>query len=105
MAVQLCNLQYSELNELSGRLFVLAEHTLADRQAAADMRNAARAISDLSSARFGIEELADKLSKFADQIEEWYGTRTDYRIYRAVVEFANELCGLIGRSVEDEERL
>jgi hypothetical protein len=58
MAAQLCNLPYSELNELSGRLFVLAEYTLGDRQAAADMRNAARAVSDLASLRFALEELA-----------------------------------------------
>jgi hypothetical protein len=58
MATRLCNLQYSELNELSGRLFVLAEYTLGDRRAVADMRNAARAVSDLASLRFAIEELA-----------------------------------------------
>ena len=60
MATQLCNLPYSELNELSGRLFVLAEHTLGDRQAATDIRNAARAVSDLASLRFALAEIVVK---------------------------------------------
>jgi hypothetical protein len=58
MATQQCTLAYSDLNELSGRLFVLAEYTLGDRQAASDIRNAARAVSDLASIRFAIEEIA-----------------------------------------------
>jgi hypothetical protein len=58
MAEKLCNLAYSELNELSGRLFVLADYTLCDRQAAADMRNAARPVSDLATIKFAIEEIA-----------------------------------------------
>jgi hypothetical protein len=58
MATQQCTLAYSDLDELSGRLFVLAEYTLGDRQAAADMRNAARAVSDLATLRFAVEELA-----------------------------------------------
>jgi hypothetical protein len=57
MAKQNCTLSYNELNELSGRLFVLADFTLADRQAAADMRNAARAVSDLALLRFAIAEI------------------------------------------------
>lgn len=58
MAEKLFNLAHSELNELAGRLFVLADYTLGDRQAAADMRNAARAVSDLASLRVAITELA-----------------------------------------------
>jgi hypothetical protein len=50
--------QVCERNELSGRLFLLADCILAVRQAAADMRNAARAASDLASLHFGVEQIA-----------------------------------------------
>jgi hypothetical protein len=74
MATQLCNLPYFELNELSGRLFVLAEYTLADQQAAADMRNAARAVSDLASLRFALADLAaDCDAGIALKLEELIG--------------------------------
>jgi hypothetical protein len=103
MAVQKCTLSIEQLNELAGRLFVLAEHTLADRQAAADMRNAARACSDLSGTRFGIDEIADKLMKYPDAIKLKQKTKLT-EIHADIINFMDELNDLIGKSLEDEER-
>jgi hypothetical protein len=58
MAEQNCNLSYSDLEQLSERLFALAHRTRADYQAAADIRNAARAVSDLAGLRFALKEIA-----------------------------------------------
>jgi hypothetical protein len=94
MAKQNCTLSYSELNELSGRLFVLAGFTLADRQAAADMRNAARAASDLSSLRFGIQELVTEINAFVERTP--MKPEHLFDIYMQLESVAGELLGLLG---------
>jgi hypothetical protein len=93
MAKQNCTLSFSELNELSGRLFVLADFTLADRQAAADMRNAARAASDLSSLRFGIEELVAEMNVYLERVN-------NRGVTQQVENYAAELLSLLGHGEE-----
>jgi hypothetical protein len=101
MAKQNCTLSYSELNELSGRLFVLADFTLADRQAAADMRNAARAVSDLSSLRFRIQELVTEINAFIERTP--MKPEHMFDIHMQVESCAGELLGLLGYGQEAQE--
>lgn len=61
-----------------------------------DLQQARFAIQDLSSTRFAITEITDKLSKFADAIE----TKVDGEIHAEIIEFMAELLALIGQGVE-----
>jgi hypothetical protein len=59
-AIQQCRLEYSELQELALRLSETAE-SVRNRAVKADINEACRAISDLASTRFAVEQLARKL--------------------------------------------
>lgn len=54
---QLCKLPYHELSALAVRLYDLAEHCR-NPGAAEDIRHAMRAVSDLATIKFGVEEIA-----------------------------------------------
>jgi PHP family Zn ribbon phosphoesterase len=51
----------------------------------------------------GVEQIADKLGAYADAIEELDTAPKLASIHHNIIEFANDLRGLIGKSAEEEE--
>jgi hypothetical protein len=93
MADVLCKLSLEQLNALSGRLDEMSE-TARNPGYRSELQAARFAVQDLSSARFAITEITDKISKFADDIE----TKVDGKIRADIIEFTAELLELIGQS-------
>jgi hypothetical protein len=99
---QLLHLSYSELAELAVRLNETSE-TIRNPAVRADLLQAAGAVSDLASIKFGVEEIADKI------IDHAFETQSESRVAEKeeIVEFAGdfmnygaELLSLIGKDVE-----
>jgi hypothetical protein len=99
---QLSHLSNSELAELAARLNETSE-TIRNLAVRADLLQAAGALSDLASIKFGVEEIADKI------IDHAFETQSESRVAEKeeIVEFAGDfmnygakLLALIGRDVE-----
>jgi hypothetical protein len=94
-ATRLCILSIEQLNALSARLGEMQD-VARNPAYCADLQQARFAIADLSSSRFGIKEIADKLHDYADEKLCDYG-----EIHTAILVFMDDLDSLLGEGVGD----